>query len=275
MHMPKKTEVKVMQFDKTPDYIVGEMRDYQLQGLNWLITLYENGINGILGDEMGLGMIDICWLFLWFFPAKFLIHLNSQVKPFRPFRYWVTSSMSSEYCDFIRSQCQWSHFLASFKLNLDFNSIDFAKNQVTVQTIQCCFNFCRKINGPFLVIAPLSTLQNWMNEVERFCPSLRAFKLYARKPDKTKLLKKLENPKEWDVCITSYEIALLHDVHKFRKLNWEYIALDEGHKIKNEQTKMNGAANMLKSEHRLLLTGTPLQVSCNQNVLVVESGEWG
>lgn len=44
-----------MQFNETPDYIKGEMRDYQLRGLNWLISLYENGINGILADEMGLG----------------------------------------------------------------------------------------------------------------------------------------------------------------------------------------------------------------------------
>lgn len=42
-------------FEATPPYIKGEMRDYQLRGLNWLISLYERGINGILADEMGLG----------------------------------------------------------------------------------------------------------------------------------------------------------------------------------------------------------------------------
>jgi len=40
---------------ETPKYINGEMRPYQVQGLNWLISLYDNGINGILADEMGLG----------------------------------------------------------------------------------------------------------------------------------------------------------------------------------------------------------------------------
>ena len=55
LHVPQRAEVKLMQYDKTPDYINGEMRDYQLNGLNWLITLSENEINGILGDEMGLG----------------------------------------------------------------------------------------------------------------------------------------------------------------------------------------------------------------------------
>lgn len=43
-------------FDRSPDYINGEMRDYQVHGLNWLISLHQNGVNGILADEMGLGM---------------------------------------------------------------------------------------------------------------------------------------------------------------------------------------------------------------------------
>lgn len=43
-------------FEETPSFIVGgEMRDYQIRGLNWMITLNDNGINGILADEMGLG----------------------------------------------------------------------------------------------------------------------------------------------------------------------------------------------------------------------------
>lgn len=42
-------------FEESPPFINGEMRDYQVRGLNWMISLYENGINGILADEMGLG----------------------------------------------------------------------------------------------------------------------------------------------------------------------------------------------------------------------------
>ncbi|KAL6982350.1 SWI/SNF-related matrix-associated actin-dependent regulator of chromatin subfamily A member 5 [Sarracenia purpurea var. burkii] len=51
-----KSQKTVTQFDSSPFYIKnGEMRDYQVRGLNWMISLYENGINGILADEMGLG----------------------------------------------------------------------------------------------------------------------------------------------------------------------------------------------------------------------------
>lgn len=51
----KKTKTSLMQYDETPDYIDATMHDYQIDGLNWLITLVENRIGGILGDEMGLG----------------------------------------------------------------------------------------------------------------------------------------------------------------------------------------------------------------------------
>ena len=49
----RKATSVLTQFEKSPTYIKsGEMRDYQVRGLNWLISLYENGINGILADEM-------------------------------------------------------------------------------------------------------------------------------------------------------------------------------------------------------------------------------
>jgi SWI/SNF-related matrix-associated actin-dependent regulator of chromatin subfamily A member 5 len=49
-------EEKNVMFTSSPPFIKnGKMRDYQIQGLNWLISLYQNGINGILADEMGLG----------------------------------------------------------------------------------------------------------------------------------------------------------------------------------------------------------------------------
>jgi len=52
----EKSEVKGIRFTESPPYIkFGKMRDYQVRGLNWMIGLYENGINGILADEMGLG----------------------------------------------------------------------------------------------------------------------------------------------------------------------------------------------------------------------------
>jgi ATP-dependent DNA helicase len=73
----------------------GALRDYQLRGVEWLVSLYENGLNGILADEMGLGKTVQS--------ISFLAHLRS-----------------------------------------------------------------KGIWGPYLIVAPLSTLSNWVNEVKRF-----------------------------------------------------------------------------------------------------------
>ncbi|XP_047126263.1 SWI/SNF-related matrix-associated actin-dependent regulator of chromatin subfamily A member 5 isoform X1 [Hydra vulgaris] len=52
----KQSDAHIVQFSSSPTYVKnGNMRDYQIRGLNWMISLYENGINGILADEMGLG----------------------------------------------------------------------------------------------------------------------------------------------------------------------------------------------------------------------------
>lgn len=83
--------------------------------------------------------------------------------------------------------------------------------------------------------------------------------MYGSRVDRPSLLKKLKNEDDWDVCITTYEMCKL-EIHSFRKLRWNYVVLDEGHKIKNEKTKVNQALHSIKTDHRLLLTGTPLQV---------------
>ncbi len=70
-------QTTLTQFSATPFFIKnGEMRDYQIRGLNWLISLHENGINGILADEMGLGktLQTISLLgYVLFFWKKFII----------------------------------------------------------------------------------------------------------------------------------------------------------------------------------------------------------
>lgn len=111
------------------------------------------------------------------------------------------------------------------------------------------------------MVAPLSTLPNWLAEVQRFCPSIEAFILYGRQEVRGELLTRLRNGRpRWDLCITSYETCRV-EVHKFARIRWSYVALDEGHKIKNEKALVSKAMRSIKTKHRLMLTGTPLNVS--------------
>ncbi|DAZ95276.1 TPA: hypothetical protein N0F65_007766 [Lagenidium giganteum] len=170
----------------------GTLRTYQLEGVQWLCNLFENGLNGILADEMGLGKtIQVIAL---------IAHLKEQ-----------------------------------------------------------------GVRGPFLIVAPLSTLPNWEKEFERFTPDIPAVIYHGTKDarralrldvlDKTK-----KNDMDFPVVITSYEV-IMQDRRLFNNAGfvWKYVIIDEGHRLKNMNCRLIRELKQCHSENRLLLTGTPLQ----------------
>ncbi|PRQ39098.1 putative calcium/calmodulin-dependent protein kinase chromatin remodeling ISWI family [Rosa chinensis] len=169
-----------------PSCIQGKMRDYQLAGLNWLIRLYENGINGILADEMGLG-----------------------------------------------------------------------KTLQTISLLGYLHEF-RGITGPHMVVAPKSTLGNWMNEIRRFCPILRAVKFLGNPDERKHIREELLVAGKFDVCVTSFEMAI-KEKSCLRRFSWRYIIIDEAHRIKNENSLLSKTMRLYNTNYRLLITGTPLQ----------------
>jgi len=174
-------------FDESPAYIKnGKLRDYQIRGLNWMISLYENNINGILADEMGLGK--------------------------------------------------------------------------TLQTISLLgfMKHFKNINGPHMVLVPKSTLANWMNEFKKWCPTLRAVCLIGDQETRNKFIRDTMMPGGWDCVVTSYEM-LIREKSVFKKFSWKYMVIDEAHRIKNEESKLSLIVREIKTQNRLLLTGTPLQ----------------
>ncbi|KAG6600610.1 ATP-dependent DNA helicase DDM1, partial [Cucurbita argyrosperma subsp. sororia] len=135
----------------------GKLKSYQLKGVKWLISLWQNGLNGILADQMGLGK--------------------------------------------------------------------------TIQTIAFLAHLKGKgLDGPYLVIAPLSTLSNWINEISRFVPTVTAIVYHGDKKQREEIRRKhmprTIGPK-FPVVVTSYEIAM-SDAKKFlRHYNWKYLVVDE------------------------------------------------
>ena len=116
----------------------------------------------------------------------------------------------------------------------------------------------RKIRGPHLLIVPKSTLQNWLNEARRWVPDLNAFILHGDKEERSHLIKSVLIPREFDLCIASYETVMI-EKSAMCKVNWIYLVIDEAHRIKNEKSMLAQLVRDLKTLRRLLITGTPLQ----------------
>lgn len=114
--------------------------------------------------------------------------------------------------------------------------------------------------GPFLIVAPLTTLNNWVSEVQRFTPDIPVV-LYHGTPAERGYLRnhKLRfDDDSFPIVVTSYEICM-NDRKHLQQIMWRYIIVDEGHRIKNMNCRLLRELKAYHSANRLLLTGTPLQ----------------
>ncbi|KAF6208767.1 hypothetical protein GE061_014507 [Apolygus lucorum] len=135
----------------------------------------------------------------------------------------------------------------------------------TIQTISLISHlYANGVLGPFLIVAPLSTLPNWINEFEIFAPKIPVILYHASEEKRRKMARNLLKTSRLlgktvqPVIITSYEVPL-RDEHILGKITWKYLVVDEGHRIKNHNTKLSRVLGGFRSINRLLLTGTPLQ----------------
>jgi len=109
--------------------------------------------------------------------------------------------------------------------------------------------------GPTLIVAPLSVCMNWQFEAERFAPTLNFISLVSGNREKI-----LGNLKAFDLLVISYGLLQQANIAKMiSKINFQTIVLDEAQAIKNFTTKRSQAAMNLKSEFKLITTGTPIE----------------
>lgn len=164
----------------------GKLKEYQIKGLQWMISLYNNNLNGILADEMGLGK--------------------------------------------------------------------------TIQTISLITYLIerKQQSGPYLVIVPLSTLTNWNLEFDKWAPSVSKV-VYKGPPTARKLQQDKIRQGRFQVLLTTYEYVI-KDRNILSKIKWFHMIIDEGHRMKNSNSKLSGTIQQYYSTRfRLILTGTPLQ----------------
>ncbi|CAN3476075.1 nuclear protein Sth1p/NPS1 [Diutina catenulata] len=171
---------------KQPSILVGgQLKEYQLKGLQWMVSLYNNKLNGILADEMGLGK--------------------------------------------------------------------------TIQSISLVsYLIEKKGESKFLVIVPLSTITNWTLEFEKWAPSIRVI-VYKGSPQQRKTMQAEIRVGNFQVLLTTYEY-IIRERPILAKFNYSHMIIDEGHRMKNTQSKLSVTLRQYyKTKNRLILTGTPLQ----------------
>ncbi|RKU44235.1 TATA-binding protein-associated factor mot1 [Coniochaeta pulveracea] len=108
---------------------------------------------------------------------------------------------------------------------------------------------------PSLVVCPPTLSGHWQQELKTYAPFL-SVTAYVGTPPERKAMK--DSLDKTDIVITSYDVCR-NDSDVLEKYNWNYIVLDEGHLIKNPKAKITIAVKKLVSNHRLILTGTPIQ----------------
>ncbi|KAF8566962.1 hypothetical protein P879_08921, partial [Paragonimus westermani] len=174
-----------------------KLRDYQLEGVNWLTFCWFHHRNCILADEMGLGK--------------------------------------------------------------------------TVQSVAFLLEIEKTgVRGPFLIIVPLSTVANWQREFENWSDlnvvvyhgsstsrnMIQEYEIfYKRRPSDSTVR---HDVYKFHALVTTFEI-LMTDIEFFGQIHWAAAVIDEAHRLKNKKCKLGEGLRYLELDHRVLLTGTPLQ----------------
>ena len=114
--------------------------------------------------------------------------------------------------------------------------------------------------GPHLIVVPKSTLSNWMAELARWAPNLKAVKFHGDKAAREELANNILSPgqhdtdRSWHVCVTTYEVFSI-EKNVLTKFAWSYLIIDEAHRLKNEASTFSKTIRTFETRYRLLLTG--------------------
>uniref|UniRef100_A0A8C4EVU3 Chromodomain helicase DNA binding protein 1-like n=1 Tax=Dicentrarchus labrax TaxID=13489 RepID=A0A8C4EVU3_DICLA len=111
--------------------------------------------------------------------------------------------------------------------------------------------------GPFLVLSPLSVMENWRRELEGFAPSLTVLCYNGDKERRAELQRETDT-QDFHVLLTTYELCL-KDASFLRRWKWKVLVVDEAHRLKNQNSLLHKTLTQFSVGFKVLLTGTPIQ----------------
>jgi len=188
--------------------------------------------------------------------AKKLRKLADKLKNFTQIKAITPpEGLNAQLREYQQQGVNWLQFLREYQLNGIL-----ADDMGLGKTIQALTHLLvekqqGRLTKPVLIVAPTSVIFNWANEIEKFTPQLSYQVLHGIK---RKVFLDENTLNNTDIIITSYAL-IVRDLEFYQEQKFYYLILDEAHYIKNTKTKLYKAFLDLKAQHKLCLTGTPME----------------
>ncbi len=129
----------------------------------------------------------------------------------------------------------------------------------TIQTISLlAYLNLKNSNLTHLIIVPKVTIKNWEREINKWLPSIKVLFFFGDKEERKILTEQTLKNEKFEIILTTFEASMIEKT-ALSKFNYEYLIIDEAHRLKNDKAKFSKVVRQFNSKHRLLLTGTPLQ----------------
>ncbi len=240
---------------KLADGSIGQIPEEWLEKYKHLFALAEETVDGLRVSDLQLSLLDE--LLAEAETKNIAPEYQAKRERLRGFEHIqsrpLPQGFRGELRPYQKAGYDWLYFLREY----GFGGI-LADDMGLGKTIQAlAFLLSLKEGGllphPALLIVPKSLLVNWQRESERFAPDLRLLQFtgQTRKKEPARF-------DEYDVVITTYG-TMLRDIEFLRQYRFAYAILDESQAIKNPLAQSSKAARLLDAEHRLCLTGTPVE----------------
>ncbi|MCQ2744204.1 MAG: DEAD/DEAH box helicase [bacterium] len=164
----------------------------------------------------------------------------------------LPDDVHAEFREYQVKGFNWLWFLYQYGLNgILADDMGLGKTLQALALLQKA----KQVDGPMptLVIAPTTVVFNWENEIQKFTPDLTCLKIQGA--ERKSLFKEIPN---YDIIITSYALVR-RDIAKLKKYKFRYVILDESQNIKNAISQTAQSVKELVSDHKLALSGTPIE----------------
>ena len=186
--------------------------------------------------------------------ARKLLELGRKLRDFSGIKSIdLPPGLGTTLRDYQQTGVEWLQFLREYQLNgILADDMGLGKT-VQILTHLLIEKVQGRLKQPCLIIAPTSLMSNWRRETERFTPELRVLTLQG-----TERHERFESIKDFDIVLSTYPL-LPRDHAQLKNHNWYYLILDEAQMVKNPKSRASKIIRQLTGQHRLCLTGTPME----------------